>query len=141
MKQRNRLFVIIAVLFAASALTIAADDLVQLPGINADDQHVKGCIDCHGASGDNDYRLNVSLKGISGHPPIDAIVKTLPNDCTMCHKAGAKAGALSTLIHKAHYANPAENHFIASYQGQCLECHSLNLTTGVMTVKSGPKNW
>ena len=141
MKQRNRFLVIIAVLIAVTALTLTADDLTKLPGINADDQHANGCVDCHNVDGDNDYRLNVSLKKISGHPPIDAMVKTLPNDCMMCHKAGAYAGPLSTITHKSHYANPTENEFISNYQGQCLECHSLNLTTGMMTVKSGSKNW
>jgi hypothetical protein len=69
------------------------------------------------------------------------MVKTLPGDCMTCHKAGGYGGALSTITHKGHYANPAENHFVTGYAGQCLECHSLNAATGVMTVKSGPKNW
>ena len=141
MRQRNRFFVILAVLIAVSAIVLTADDLVQLPGVNAEDQHANGCVDCHTVNGDNDYRLNVSLKEVDGHPPIDMMVKTVPTDCMTCHKAGAYAGALSTITHKSHFANPGENHFISYYQGQCLECHSLNLTTGAMTVKSGPKNW
>ena len=36
---------------------------------------------------------------------------------------------------------PAENHFIAYYQGSCPNCHSLDSATGEMGVKSGPKNW
>ncbi len=141
LKQRNRFFVIIIVIIVVSAFALIAEDLVKLPGVNTSDQHGKGCVDCHILSGNNDYRLNVSLKGVDGHPPIDTMVKTVPNDCKTCHKAGAYAGALAIVIHKSHYANPAENSFIANYQGQCLECHSLNPETGVMAVKSGAKNW
>ena len=141
MKQRKRIFIIFALLIAVSAITLTADSHIMLPGVNAEDKHPNGCIDCHSQGADGDYRLNVSLKELSGHPPIDAMVKTLPNDCMTCHKAGAYAGPLSSITHKSHYANPGENHFVSGYGGQCLECHSLNLTTGAMSVKSGPKNW
>jgi len=140
MKQRSRIFVVVAVFIAVVALSLAADG-IQLPGVNAEDAHPNGCVDCHSQGADSDSRLNVSLKELSGHPPIDAMVKTVPDDCMTCHKAGAYAGALSTITHKSHYANPDENYFVTGYGGLCLECHSVNLTTGMVSVKNGPKNW
>ena len=143
MKRFPSLFIAaLLLLLLGTVFTVSAEDsVIKLSGITTTDEHPNGCVDCHKVSGNDDFRLNVSLKEVAGHPPIDAMVKTLPNDCMTCHKAGAYAGALSTITHKSHYANPGENNFIAYYQGQCLECHSLNLTSGAMSVKSGPKNW
>ena len=125
----------------AVVLTWADDGPAALSGITVEDEHPNGCIDCHKQAGDNDYRLNVSLKEITGHPDITAIVRELPGGCVMCHKDKAPAGALDTITHKYHYENPDENHFVSGYAGECLACHALNTDTGVMTVKSGPKNW
>ena len=141
MIKRNRILVAVSIVTAFLALGLFADEFVKLPGINAEDQHARGCIDCHTRSGDSDYRLNTTLEEMSGHPPIDASVKVVPTDCTMCHKAGLSAAALSTITHKSHYQNPSENGFVNYYQGQCLECHRLNVSTGAMSVKNGPKNW
>ena len=132
---------IVAFAFAGAIGLIWAQDAPALSGITAEDAHPNGCIDCHRvAENGNDYRLNVSLTE-AGHPNIATMVRTVPNDCGICHKAGTPLGAVSELTHKAHYANASENHFIAYYQGECLACHALNAETGVMTVKSGPKNW
>ncbi len=112
-----------------------------LPGINADDAHPKGCVDCHRAEGGNDYRINVFLAKVKDHPDVNPFTKNVPDDCAMCHKQGAPTGALSLIIHKSHYANPGENHFVSGYQGSCLECHELDIDSGAMSVKSGAKNW
>ena len=134
--------VLAVALILAGALALSwADTDVELPGITIEDAHPQGCVDCHVDAEENDYRLNVGLKGIEGHPDITNIVKNVPQDCTMCHKASVPAGALAEAVHKAHFADPDENHFIAYYKGQCLECHALNTSTGVMSNKSGPKNW
>ena len=77
-------------------------------------------MDCHKVSGSNDYRLNVSLAEIEGHPKIDAIVKNVPQDCMICHKAGTTPGPLSNIAHRNHYSNPANNSFITTYKGACL---------------------
>lgn len=127
----------------ATALFLVASDGNKpfLPGVTVTDEHPNGCVDCHKVSGDNDYRLNVELANIEGHPKIDAIVKNAPQDCLMCHKEGAKAGPLSNIVHRDHYRNPNDNHFVSFYQGACLNCHSVSPGSGKMTVKNGPKNW
>ncbi len=139
MKRRTRIVTVVIVLIAAVGIGLSAQAIAKLPGITTEDQHPQGCVDCHTQSSSGDHRLNVALKEVSGHPAIDSIVNTVPNDCMMCH--GSYAAKLNTITHTAHYKNPEENHFVGYYAGQCLECHSLDLSTGTMSVKSGPKNW
>ena len=113
-----------------------------LPGVTVTDEHPDGCVDCHKNAGEgHDYRLNVSLRSVEGHPDITNLVKTLPDDCAMCHRASTPAGPLNLITHKDHYRDPSENHFITGYQGACLNCHSVDAATGEMTMKSGAKNW
>jgi hypothetical protein len=81
------------------------------------------------------------LAKIQGHPKVDAIVKTVPKDCTICHKEGAKMGTIFSVVHKAHFAKKADSQFIKLFQGSCLNCHTMDLTSGVVSIKSGPKNW
>ena len=135
--KKTTLFLVIGFLAVGF---VAAADSPFLPGLTVADDHPNGCVDCHKISGENDYRLNTDLAA-EGHVDISMIVRTVPNDCYMCHKEGAAAGALNELTHASHYKNPAENHFVEFYQGACLQCHSLDAETGVMGVKSGPKNW
>jgi hypothetical protein len=85
--------------------------------------------------------LNLMLAKIQGHPKVDAIVKTAPKDCGMCHKAGAKMGELSPVVHKAHFARKADSQFIKLFQGSCLHCHGMDPASGLASIKSGPKNW
>jgi len=84
-KRIKKFMTAVAVLITVLAIGLYAQEFAKLPGVNTDDQHPRGCVDCHKKSGDNDYRLNVSLKGIAGHPAIDTIVNTVPTDCMMCH--------------------------------------------------------
>jgi hypothetical protein len=130
-----------ALILAGALILSWADGDVELSGITVEDAHPNGCVDCHAVAGDNDYRLNEGLKGVDGHPDVTRIVRNVPGDCGMCHKANVPAGALSEVVHIAHYANPDENHFVGSYAGECLACHALNTSTGAMSNKSGPKNW
>jgi hypothetical protein len=145
MRNARRLtLVLLAVAgFAAGALLLTAADNAKppyLPGIMLADDHPNGCVDCHKNQGEGkDYRLNVSLAQLGKHPKIDAIVKKVPDTCFMCHKAGAKA--LNLVLHKAHYGKGADSAFVKFYQGACLNCHKLDLASGKMTIKSGPKNW
>ncbi|UCF99054.1 MAG: hypothetical protein JSV89_05825 [Spirochaetaceae bacterium] len=135
-------FLLVAGVVTITVFLVAADNNKPfLPGVTVKDEHPNGCVDCHKASGGDDYRLNVELANMSGHPKIDAIVKNLPQDCLMCHKAGTKAGPLNDITHKDHYRNPSENVFVTVYQGACLNCHSVDPNSGKMAVKSGPKNW
>jgi len=130
-------------LAAVLGLTAAANAPTPLlPGITAKDEHPNGCVDCHVKVNDKqDYRLVNLPTLVKGHPDISKIVKTLPNGCELCHNGKGKAPKLSNVLHEVHFKGGAENHFVAFYQGQCLNCHQLNVSTGDMTVKSGPANW
>jgi hypothetical protein len=145
MKATTRILFFLLLVAGVAAVTVflvAADnDKPFLPGVTVKDDHPNGCVDCHTASGSNDYRLNAELAGVEGHPKIDAIVKNVPQDCLMCHKEGANAGPLSFIVHRDHYRNPADNAFVSHYQGACLNCHSVSPGSGKMSVKNGPKNW
>ncbi len=117
-------------------------DGTPLIGITAEDEHPNGCVDCHRKVNEgSDYRLNVELSHIEKHPKIEKIVATVPNDCLKCHKKDTDAGPLNLIIHKNHYENPNENHFVSSYKGNCLQCHSLDMNSWKMGLKSGPANW
>ena len=115
----------------------------KLPGLVSADPFPKGCVDCHKLQpdGKSDFRLNVGLKAVSGHPDVTSIVKNVPTDCAMCHKAGTKANELNIRVHEAHYGAKGDTTFVKSYGGECLNCHVLNTTTFEMKVKSAPKNW
>lgn len=108
----------------------------NLPGITSDDNYPNGCVSCHSAHDGNDYRLNVGMKEMSSHPTIDSMITNVPGDCAMCHSGDA----LSKVVHKVHYSNPSENHYV-EYYGECLNCHTFDSSSGSMTVKSGKKNW
>ena len=113
-----------------------------LPGINTEDKNPDGCVDCHvDAGGGNDTRMNVVLKKVKDHPDVAAMMNTLPKDCYMCHKEGGAADPINRMTHKQHYVNPGDNDFITDYEGTCLACHSVDINTGEVTVKNGPKNW
>jgi hypothetical protein len=113
-----------------------------LPGLTVADEHPNGCVDCHKNQGEGkDYRLNISLAKISGHPKIDALVKQLPEGCMMCHREGGKVSPLNIMLHKVHYEKGEQNPFVQFYQGACLNCHKLDAASGKMTVKSSAKNW
>ena len=120
----------------------SAGGVSNLPGITTKDPYPNGCVDCHKDAGSGkDYRVLTMLAKISTHPKIDKIVKVVPDDCLMCHKAGPKPPVFSQVMHKAHFEKPATNTFVTTYTGSCLNCHSLDQSTGAMNVKSGPKNW
>jgi hypothetical protein len=113
-----------------------------LPGITVKDPYPNGCVDCHiDQGGGKDSRVMAELAKINAHPKVDKIVKTVPKDCLICHKAGPKPPVFSQAMHLVHFQKPSENAFVTAYKGACLNCHTLDLSTGVMSVKSGPKNW
>lgn len=114
----------------------------NLPGITTKDAFPNGCVSCHiGKSPDGDHRLNIDLKKIKAHPDVTSMVKVVPKDCGKCHKAGPKPASLNAALHKVHYGREAASLFVKKFQGSCLHCHALNVKTGVMTMKSGTKNW
>lgn len=112
-----------------------------LPGINVEDKYGNGCVDCHVDEGGNDRRISVVLKSFPEHPDVGVIMNTLPDDCYMCHKVGGAEAPINQITHKQHFENPGDNEFITKYEGTCLACHTVDLNTGKVTAKSGPKNW
>jgi hypothetical protein len=123
-------------------LSATAKEPPFLPGLTVKDTTPNGCVDCHKLiDAKHDYRLNVGLAQNDEHPDITKIVKKVPTDCFMCHKEGTKAGPLQTQLHKVHYQKPAENPFVTMYNGACLNCHALKVETGIVSVKTGDKNW
>ena len=128
-----------AVVAAALVLSGAsAADSAYLPGLLQADSYAKGCVDCHKVDGKNDYRITAYLPG--SHPDVGKL-KTIPNDCASCHKRGGAGPELKTLMHEVHYRNTEKNGFVLYYKGACLNCHVIDVKTGVVSVKSGPKNW
>ena len=146
MKKKNWLilaaFLAVGLVGTILALTAAAGAAPVLPGINAKDDFPNGCVDCHKKDGANDNRLNAVLAKVKGHPDVSKMVKTVPKDCAMCHKGGtSKAPAIAQVAHEFHYSDAEKNVFVNVYGGQCLNCHSLAVETGIMKVKSGAANW
>ncbi len=135
-------WMLLALLAAVVLFPIGAAGQAVLPGILGKDAFPNGCVDCHVKEGDAvPAKLNLMLSKLPKHPKVDAIVKVVPTDCTMCHKEGAKMGTIFSVVHKAHFAKKTDSQFIKLYNGSCLSCHSMDLDTGVVSVKSGPKNW
>ncbi len=113
-----------------------------LPGILDKDAYPNGCVDCHVKEADAvPAKLNLTLAKLQKHPKVDAIIKVVPTSCTVCHKEGAKMGTLFSVVHQAHFAKKADSQFIKLYNGSCLNCHTMDLATGLVSIKSGPKNW
>jgi cytochrome c553 len=127
---------VVMVALALSGATAA--DSAYLPGLLQADSFAKGCVDCHKVDGKNDYRITVSLP--KDHPDVSKL-KTVPNDCASCHKRGGAGPELQTLMHETHYRNTEKNGFVLYYKGACLNCHAVDVKTGQVSVKSGPKNW
>lgn len=137
----------------------------KIPGLNADDKFLNGCVDCHINMPDikQDERIStlmsqwnekvelkllkkaqavasagVMLRGI--HPPAPASLKNIPAACATCHsKTSRTAPPLAALLHTIHLTGEDENHFLTIFQGECTHCHKMNAVTGVWTMPSGPE--
>jgi len=142
MNRAGLIFLSLLVVAAVFPAALAAQNAASLPGILGDDPYPAGCVSCHkNDTGAAALKLNLMLARIQGHPKVDAIVKTAPKDCGMCHKEGAKAGTLDSVVHKAHFAKKSDSLFIKQFQGACLNCHHMDLASGLVSIKSGAKNW
>ena len=113
----------------------------DLPGVTVSDDFPNGCVDCHSGESGGEDTLNELMSDLEGHPNVEKIMKQLPTDCYMCHKENMPAGPINYATHLSHYGDPDESDFINEYDGACLNCHSIDLDTGEIIVKSGPKNW
>ncbi len=140
-------------------------EVPSIPGITVEDTRPNGCVDCHRKDGHQSHPSltlliqewtkevssellekaqaaapsGVTLKG--KHSDVRAMITTIPKDCLTCHsKQSAKmigAPELGRLMHLTHLVGGAENDFITGYQGQCVQCHTLNKETGELTIKNG----
>ncbi len=112
----------------------------SLPGVTVTDKYPNGCVDCHKAFSDKDYRPKMGLDKIDGHSEMDAIARNLPRDCMKCHKADSSIGYLGDIAHRDHYRKPSKNVFIIVYEGDCLNCHGIDHESGRTTLKDRPGN-
>jgi hypothetical protein len=137
----------------------------KIPGITVDDKFPNACTDCHINKPDMkfDARLSTAMTGwfknvdpevlkkaqgaapadvtLTGvHPQASMAWRNIPSACIGCHRArAASAPPFSSVIHVIHLTGGNENHFLTAYQGECTNCHKLNLTTGVWKIPSGPE--
>lgn len=134
---------LVAIVAAAAILgagwSIAeSSDQAKLPGDAGPGPYVQGCVSCHGTDGNDSIG---ALLGAIKHKNVDQQTATVPGDCNECHSADGDYTPLGELSHMVHYENPGENDFVQKFGGNCLHCHALDAKTGVIKVKSGPKNW
>jgi hypothetical protein len=127
-----------AVMLVASWSDTAGADQPNLPGAAGPSPYAQGCVSCHGT---DDNESIGALLGTMKHRNVDKQTATVPSDCKECHSADGDYTPLSEAVHLVHFENPGENDFVQKYGGHCLHCHALDVTTGITTVKSGPKNW
>lgn len=127
-----------AVLLGAGWSVAESSDQAKLPGDAGPGPYTEGCVSCHGVDGNDSLG---TLLGTMKHRNVDKQTATVPGDCKDCHSADEDYTPLSELAHMVHYEKPGENDFVQKYGGNCLHCHALDVKTGIITVKSGPKNW
>lgn len=126
------------VVLALGWSTARSADQATLAGDAGPGPYAQGCVDCH----TNDAAENIgTLLAAMRHRNVDDKTTNVPGDCAECHSEDGGNTPLSEMSHMLHYEKPAENEFIANYGGNCLHCHALDAGTGVISVKSGPKNW
>lgn len=128
---------VLALVAVVSLAVYAAVPSLTVPGVNAKDDLPKGCVDCHVKSGSTDSTILAGMKKLIAagtHPKApDTMVDEL-KDCYGCHKAGAAAGTVGTVVHVSHFTGK-DNAFVKAYSGNCTWCHSVDLTKGVVGVK------
>ena len=135
----------------------------DIPGITADDMFPSGCVDCHLNFTDRnmDTRISTSLakwtekveprllekaqaassQGViltGKHPSANESLADIPNACIACHRSMSQnAPVFSQMVHLVHLTGGQENHYMTLFQGECTNCHKLNLTTGEWFTPSG----
>jgi hypothetical protein len=121
---------------------VLAPILLTLAGLAAfADEYPEGCVSCHVATEKQDMRLNVVLAKID-HSMAGQRTAVIPIGCTRCHAdADSIGGALSTLVHRAHYTGKVAEEFIGEFDGGCQSCHKMDDRTGKAGLKSGDRNW
>ena len=147
MKRAWSFIALLLALFVPSLPIVAAENSpppAYLPGLLQSDPVPHGCVDCHILESDGtDRRLNKMVELIKNHPDLTRAFKKaeLPGTCLLCHKTGSKLGSLGPSLHKAHYGEKFASQFVKNYAGSCLNCHTLDVSTGNMGFKTGIANW
>lgn len=139
--RKRPLFSIAAAALAVLGLAVAgalaplhAEDAMQ-PGETGESP---GCVGCH--DGDMAATLGVLLEDL-GHMSVDDDIEEVPGDCLECHSEEGGAWMMSELSHMLHFQDPTNNAFVIDQGGSCLSCHTMDVETGAVAVKSGQKNW
>ncbi|MHC4105261.1 MAG: hypothetical protein ACYSR9_10000, partial [Planctomycetota bacterium] len=78
---------------------------------------------------------------VAKHPQIDEIVNTTSDDFKICRMESSETGALSKVVDKSHSSKGKDANFVKHMGGECLHCHSIDLETDAIAIKSGPSNW
>jgi len=133
-----------------------------IPGLTAEDQYPRACVDCHIDYADMqlDTRLSalmarwaegvdsgvleiaqdvagpgVKLMGV--HPRVDEALDDIPAACFSCHQRDAKGVVpLVPLLHRVHIGGGSEAVFLRVFQGECTHCHKLDRLSGQWRVPS-----
>jgi cytochrome c553 len=135
----------------------------QIPGITADDQFPRGCVDCH--LNYTEMKLDVRISTLMAqwtervepgllakaqasapagttlkgrHPVVTDALGDIPARCLRCHGADATdAPAFRGMLHATHLSGGQENPFLTLFQGECTHCHKLDKATGTWSIPSG----
>ncbi len=170
LKRGLALSLVLALVLAVGtgiAVYTQEEEVPAIPGITSEDGHPNGCVDCHRVAGENrDYRMSTAVEEwategapeevmeiaeaswpgveLTGkHPDVAQFVQDqpMPDSCLTCHGEQGSM-PLAEALHTYHFAGGGENHFVSSYDGRCLQCHTMNADTanpptGAMGIKSG----
>lgn len=152
--------------FTPAFLLLTALTALPTLGLAAGDPFPKGCVSCHTvdkAKG-TDHRLSVALKQWTAgkvdagllaqskasapagvvlkgkHPAAEDSVEDIPSACLDCHDSGSKkAPPFSQLMHLVHLTGGTNNVYVATFKGDCTNCHKLDAKTGAWSIPSGPE--
>jgi len=128
----------------------------DIPSITTPDRTPHACVDCH--KNYTEMKMDARLKTVLAkwqtgadpeivakaqaaapggrkltgkHPDIQALVKTIPDDCLMCHvQSSVVAPPFSKLLHAIHLVGGKDNHFLTMANGTCTSCHNLTRKQG-----------
>lgn len=146
-------------LLLVAAGAIAAPPAAKIPGITAKDSYPRACVDCHVTRAGMPGALSATMKqwATKVDPAVLAKaqasapkgmtlkgkhflapVKDVPTACLKCHAKGSKvAPPFASMMHAIHLTGGEANPFLTTFQGECTNCHKLNLTTGEWSLPSG----
>lgn len=135
--MKHRYAAALAVLACMGVAIAAAEAPVpELPGITGPDPAPEGCVSCHKGA----RTLKKMLDALQ-HRSLEGKMNVVPDDCKECHGDEDDADSLAQIAHSMHYASGSRSEFVTRHGGSCLACHAMSTGDGVVTVKSGSRNW